>query len=74
MDKDTHELCEGIGKLRTAIVGDVLREMGLPHQILSAAIGGLVRGMRVAGPAFCIRGETVMGGYAKLPPGTKQPK
>ena len=74
MDNDTRSLCEGIGNLRTAIAGDVLREMGLPHQILSATIGGLVRGMKVVGPAFCMRGETVMGGYPKLPPGTPQPK
>lgn len=74
MDRATLELCDGIGKLRTAIVGDVLREMGMPHQILSASISGLKRGMRAVGPAFCIMGETVMGGYAKLPPGTAQPK
>ncbi len=74
MDKTTRELCDGIGKLRTAIVGDVLREMGMPHQILSSTISGLIRGMRVVGPAFCIRAETAMGGYAKLPPGTPQPK
>jgi len=74
MDRETHDLCDGIGKLRTAIIGDVLREMGLHHQILSSTISGLVRGMRVCGPAFCINGETVMGGYQKLPDGTRQPK
>ena len=74
MDKGVPELCAGFGKLRTAIVGDTLREMGMPHQILSHTISGLVRGMRVVGPAFCIRGETVMGGHVKLPPGAPQPK
>ena len=74
MDQKLQELCDGIGKLRTAIVGDTLREMGLHHQILSHTISGLVRGMKVVGPAFCIRGEAVMGAPTKFPAGTKQPK
>jgi 4-hydroxy-4-methyl-2-oxoglutarate aldolase len=74
LDEATKNLCGEIGKLRTAIVGDVLREMGFAHQILHTSISGLVRGMKLIGPAFTIRGETFMGGPPKLAPGTKQPK
>jgi regulator of RNase E activity RraA len=74
MDTKLEELCAGIGRLRTAIVGDTLREMGLHHQILSHTISGLVRGMKVVGPAFCLRGEAVMGAPVKYPSGAKQAK
>ena len=74
MDQTTADICRGFSQLRTAIVGDALREMGFPHQILCSSISGLVRGMQVVGPAFCIRGETAMGGVAKTPPGTPHPK
>jgi regulator of RNase E activity RraA len=74
MDGTTSDLCRRIGALRTAIVGDVLREMGFAHQILHRSISGLVRGMKTVGPAFTIRGEKFMAGAPKPPPGTKQPK
>jgi regulator of RNase E activity RraA len=74
LDEATKTLCEGIGRLRTAIVGDVLREMGFPHQILHTSISGLVRGMKLIGPAFTIRGEPFMGAPPKLAPGTRQAK
>ena len=66
--------CRALGRLRTAIVGDTLREMGFLHQILSFSTGGPVRGMEVVGPGFCIRGEAAMGGITKLPAGTPQRK
>jgi regulator of RNase E activity RraA len=74
MDQTTADLCDAFGRLRTAIVGDTLREMGFAHQILCSSIAGLVRGMQVVGPAFCIRGEAAMGAVARTTPGTPHPK
>jgi len=45
-------------ELQTCTVGDVLDEMGLPHQVLSQELVALDRSMKVAGPAFCIRGHS----------------
>jgi regulator of RNase E activity RraA len=44
-------------KLSTPVVYDVLDQMGFPDQALSAEVRPLDPGMRVAGPAFTIRGE-----------------
>lgn len=44
-------------KLPAAVISDVLGEMGLRHQVLSPAIKPLDPASRIAGPAFCIRGE-----------------
>jgi 4-hydroxy-4-methyl-2-oxoglutarate aldolase len=44
-------------KLPAAVISDVLGEMGLRHQVLSSAIKPIDPASRIAGPAFCIRGE-----------------
>lgn len=52
---------ERLGALRTDVVADVLDQMGYTDQIVSVEIRPLVPSMRVAGPAFCIRGEPAEG-------------
>jgi 4-hydroxy-4-methyl-2-oxoglutarate aldolase len=52
-------LCRRLERLDTPVVSDVLDELGLPDQLLSAAVKPVDRSMRVAGPAFCIRGEGI---------------
>jgi regulator of RNase E activity RraA len=50
------ELCERFEALFTAAVNDVLREMTLTHQTLPNNILPLKDEMKVAGPAFTIKG------------------
>jgi len=50
------ELCERYEKVFTAAVNDVLRERGFLHQTLPTDIVALRDGMKVAGPAFTIKG------------------
>jgi len=50
------ELCERYEALFTAAVNDVLRERGLTHQTLPNNILPLKEDMKVAGPAFTIKG------------------
>ncbi len=50
------ELCERYEALFTAAVNDVLREHNLTHQTLPNNIMPLREGMKVAGPAFTIKG------------------
>jgi 4-hydroxy-4-methyl-2-oxoglutarate aldolase len=40
-------------------ISDVLDVMGLPNQVLAATIRPIVPGARLAGPAFCVRGQAV---------------
>lgn len=74
LDPATKALCGEFKTLPTAIVGDTLRQMGFHHQILSAQISGLERGMTLAGPAFCVRGEPVMGAPEKPAAGATAPR
>jgi regulator of RNase E activity RraA len=53
---DTAALCERLRKLGAAVTSDVLGEMGLRSQVLSAGIRALGNDI-VAGPALCVRGE-----------------
>jgi regulator of RNase E activity RraA len=57
-DEALDALCQRLLALQTDTVGDVLDEMGLRHQILSAQIRPLNQEMKVAGPAFTIKGQT----------------
>src|SRR5277367_5317670 len=43
----------------TDTISDVLDVMGLPNQVLSAAIRPLTPGAHLAGPAFCVRGRAI---------------
>src|SRR4051812_47495456 len=53
------QLIRRLQRLSTETVSDVLDVMGLANQVLSAAIRPLASGMRVAGPAFCVRGHAI---------------
>jgi regulator of RNase E activity RraA len=56
------EIGSAFGGLPTTAVFDVLRIGGFPHQVLSSSIARLGASGHLAGPAFCARGETLLGG------------
>lgn len=51
------ELCDRYEVVSTAMVNDVLREMGLIYQTLSTEIAPIKDSMKVAGVAFTIKGS-----------------
>jgi 4-hydroxy-4-methyl-2-oxoglutarate aldolase len=63
---ESADLIARLERLPTAVITDVLRVAGLPHQTLSHRIAPLQRGKTLAGFAFCVRGETALGN-TKLP-------
>jgi regulator of RNase E activity RraA len=52
--RDTANVAKRLKALYTAVVYDVMDEMGLPHQCLDLAIAPLDRSMQVAGPAYTV--------------------
>ncbi|TDG00710.1 RraA family protein [Paenibacillus piri] len=50
------DISERFLKCNTATIYDVMDRMGYPHQCLDLTIRGLDRRMRIAGPAFTVRG------------------
>ena len=52
----TEEICERYLRLYAGLVYDVLEGLGLPNQVLSHEIRPLAPDMKVAGPAFTIKG------------------
>jgi len=70
---DGSALYERFAALQSDVVADVLDEMGLQDQIVSVAIQPLVPQMRVAGPAFCIRGEAAPGSTIEATKETGKP-
>ena len=52
-------LVRRLRRLTTEAVSDVLDVMGLPNQVLAATIRAAAPGMRLGGPAFCVRGRAV---------------
>ncbi len=64
MAKSDDALIARLGALPVAIVSDVLRYAGTPHQVLHHSIQALgpMSGRSVAGPVFCVRGERLLGG------------
>jgi len=61
LDDNINLICERLEKLDSAAVSDVFDAMGLPNQILSTDILPMNPNIKVAGPAFCIRGLTTVG-------------
>jgi 4-hydroxy-4-methyl-2-oxoglutarate aldolase len=57
--------------LYTAVVYDVMDEMGLPHQCLDLAIAPLDRSMQVAGPAYTVMAGPDMRERSEMPPNSK---
>src|SRR5215831_8658598 len=52
------EVCERYQKLYAGLVYDVLEHLGYPHQVLSHEITPLALDMKLAGPAFTVKGTT----------------
>lgn len=50
------EICERYRRLYAGAVYDVLEEMGYPNQALSHELTALSAGMKLAGPAFTVKG------------------
>jgi len=73
MSEDIAVLSERLGRLQTDTVGDVLDEMGFRHQILTIEIHPIAPSMKVAGPAFCIRGRTSPGSTVQASRGGPKP-
>lgn len=57
MARSADSLPRRFGKLPTAVVTDVMDEMGLPRQTLPSTIQPLAADMRLAGYAFTVRGR-----------------
>ena len=57
MSAIVNQLTQRLAKLETAIVSDVLDEAGLPNQILVRDLRPIDPELRLAGEAFCVRGE-----------------
>ncbi|MEJ3653060.1 dimethylmenaquinone methyltransferase [Actinomycetes bacterium KLBMP 9759] len=57
--------------LYTAVVYDIMDEMGLPHQCLDLAIAPLDRTMQVAGPAYTVMAGPDMRERDEMPSNTK---
>jgi regulator of RNase E activity RraA len=55
-DPVTEEICERYKKLYAGAVFDVLEGMGYPNQVLSHELVALSPGMKLAGPAFTMKG------------------
>jgi 4-hydroxy-4-methyl-2-oxoglutarate aldolase len=53
---ELQEICERYKRLYAGAVYDVLEEMGYPNQALSHNLAGLTPGMKLAGPAFTVKG------------------
>ena len=51
-------ICERYKRLYAGAVYDVLESMGYPNQALSHKIVPLAPGMKLAGPAFTLKGST----------------
>jgi len=54
MTRDIAQTAKRLRALYSAVVFDVMDEMGLPHQCLDLAIAPLDRAMQVAGPAYTV--------------------
>jgi 4-hydroxy-4-methyl-2-oxoglutarate aldolase len=55
---EMEQICERYKKLYTGLIFDVLEQMGLPNQALSHTIMPLALDMKLAGPAFTMKGTT----------------
>jgi 4-hydroxy-4-methyl-2-oxoglutarate aldolase len=65
------DIAKRLKALYTAVVYDIMDEMGLPHQCLDLAIAPLDRSMQVAGPAYTVMAGPDMRERSEMPPNTK---
>jgi 4-hydroxy-4-methyl-2-oxoglutarate aldolase len=68
---DTAKVAKRLKALYTAVVYDIMDEMGLPHQCLDLAIAPLDRSMLVAGPAYTVMAGPDMRERSEMPPNSK---
>jgi 4-hydroxy-4-methyl-2-oxoglutarate aldolase len=68
---DTANVAKRLTALYTAVVYDIMDEMGLPHQCLDLAIAPLDRSMQVAGPAYTVMAGPDIRERDEMPPNTK---
>jgi hypothetical protein len=52
------QICRRYQRLYAGVVFDYLDHTGLPHQLLSSKITPLTLEMKIAGPAFTVKGST----------------
>lgn len=55
------DLYQRYAKVPTAVISDVLRAAGAPHQVLHHSIASVGFAVPFAAPAFCVKGEKVLG-------------
>jgi len=55
------DLYQRYAKIPTAVISDVLRAAGAPHQVLHHGIASVGFPVPFAAPAFCVKGEKVLG-------------
>lgn len=55
---EMEDICSRYRKLYAGLVFDILEQMGMPHQALSHEIMPLTLDMKLAGPAFTMKGAT----------------
>lgn len=53
---DMNEICRRYQKLYAGVIYDLLEHQGLPHQVLASDIAGLTLDMKLAAPAFTVKG------------------
>jgi 4-hydroxy-4-methyl-2-oxoglutarate aldolase len=68
---DTANVAKRLKALYSAVVYDIMDEMGLPHQCLDLAIAPLDRSMQVAGPAYTVMAGPDMRERSEMPPNSK---
>ena len=56
-----HKICQRYEAIPSAVISDVLRSAGAPHQVLHRDLHQVGKRRRFAAPAFCVRGERVLG-------------
>jgi len=54
---DTMDLADRLHACHSAVVHDVMKDLGLPVRVLPRTIVGLERTMKAAGPVFTVRGR-----------------
>lgn len=59
---DNADLATRYSRLTTAFVSDVLRIGGIPHAVVHHSVHRMISKKTIAGRAFCVRGETILGG------------
>jgi regulator of RNase E activity RraA len=68
---DTATTAKRLKALYTAVVYDIMDEMGLPHQCLDLGIAPLDRDMQVAGPAYTVMAGPDIRERDEMPENTK---